>query len=61
LPAQRSRARLGRIHFEDHASNRNLVTGLEARFSQGVDHAHPPQPLLDLSQRLVILDVVAGE
>ena len=56
-----SRRRQPRVELEDDAADLDVVAGLEpARLERG-DHAHPAQAVLDVRERLVVLEVVAGD
>src|SRR4051794_27204469 len=57
LPAE-GRAR---IELEDRAGDLDVVARLEPRRRERPDHADRTQPLLDVGERLVVVDVVAGE
>src|ERR671911_1979141 len=52
---------LGRIELEHHAAELDVVTGLEPVRLQRRDHAHAPEPVLDVRERLVVLEVVARD
>src|SRR5262249_62353908 len=51
---------LSRIELEHDAADLDIVTGLEPGRLQRADDAHPVQAVLDVRERLVVLEVVAG-
>src|SRR3954464_14268671 len=51
----------GRVQLEDRAADLDVVAGLEARALERRDHAHPLQAPLDVSLRLLVLEVPAQE
>src|SRR3954465_1051497 len=59
--SSRSLERSAGIELEDDAADLDVVTGLEPGPLQRGDHAHPPQAVLDMRERLVVLEVVAGD
>src|SRR5215218_9980282 len=52
---------LSGIELEDDTADLDVVAGLEAGGLQRADDAHPVQAVLDVGERLVVLEVVAGE
>src|SRR3954451_19388641 len=57
----RSAPALRGVELERHAADLDLVSGLEARFLQGSDHADAPQPALEVVHCVLVLGVVARE
>src|SRR5215212_9322822 len=49
------------IELEDDPRDLYVVAGLESLLLERGDHAHPPQPVLDVGERLVVLEVVTGD
>src|SRR4051794_9369175 len=49
------------VELEHDAGDLDVVARLEALGLERVDHAERPQPLLDVRQRLLVAEVVAGE
>ena len=49
------------VELEDDARDLDVVAGLEARGLERADHAHRAQALLDVGERLVVVEVVARE
>ena len=52
---------LRRVELEHHAAELDVVAGFEAPRLERRDHAHPLQPVLDVRQRLLVLEVVARD
>src|SRR5919198_4248434 len=53
--------RLGGVQLEHHAPELDVVTRFEPLRLQRGDHAHAPQPVLDVRERLVVLEVMARD
>src|SRR5271166_4029665 len=49
--------RLAGVQLEGHAADLDLVSGLEALLLQGLDHADAAQALLEVGERLVVVEV----
>src|SRR4051812_1819011 len=56
-----SAERRARVELEQRAGDLHVVARLEARRLERADHADRAQPLLDVGERLVVVDVVARE
>jgi hypothetical protein len=54
-------ARSARIQLEHDARDLDVVAGFESLGLERADDAHPLQAVLDVGQRLVVLEVVAGQ
>ena len=50
-----------RVELEDSPCKLHVIAGLEAGLLERADHAHLAQPLLDVAERLLVLDVVPRE
>ena len=61
LPGTTTGGRRARVELEDDAADLDVVTRLEAGRLERVDHAHAAQAVLDVRQRLLVLEVVAGD
>src|SRR3954452_11705725 len=59
--ARRTLERRAGIQLEDHAADLDVVAGLESLRLERRDDAHAPQPVLDVGQRLLVLEVVPGD
>ena len=53
--------RLARVELEHDPAELDVVAGLEPARLERRDHAHPAQPVLDVGERLVVLQVVARD
>src|SRR4051794_31197119 len=49
------------VQLEDDAADLDVVAGFEAGGLERGDHAHASEPLLDVRERLLVLEVVAGD
>src|SRR3954463_14977773 len=49
------------VELEDDPRDLDVVAGLESLLLERGDHSHPPQPVLDVGERLVVLEVMAGD
>src|SRR5215831_3597970 len=49
------------VELEHDTGDLDVVARLEALLLQRADHAHPPQPALDVGQRLVVVEVMTGD
>src|SRR4051794_16610763 len=49
------------VELEDDAADLDVVAGLEALRLERGDHAHAAEPVLDVRERLLTLEVVAGD
>src|SRR5688572_773647 len=52
---------LAGMQLEHHAGDLDVVAGRKAGGLERADDAHPPQPSLDVGERLVVVEVVARE
>src|SRR6185503_20090825 len=52
---------LGGVELEHHAAELDVVARFEPLCLQRGDHAHAAQAVLDVRERLVVLEVVAGD
>src|SRR4051794_34045018 len=52
---------LGGVELEHHAAELDVVTRFEPLRLERGDHAHPAQAVLHVRERLVVLEVVAGD
>ena len=51
-----------RVQLElDARRDLDLVAGLESLGLERADHADPPQPALEVGQRVLVVEVVAGD
>ena len=53
--------RLSGVELEHDAADLDVVARLEARRLERADHAHAAQAVLDVRQRLLVLEVVARD
>src|SRR5689334_22610168 len=53
--------RLTGVQFEHDARNLHVVARFEPRRLERTDHAHAPQPALDVQQGVLVVQVVAGD
>src|SRR4051794_3533946 len=49
------------VELEDDPRDLDVVAGLESFSLERGDDAHPAQPVLDVGERLVVLEVVTGD
>src|SRR3954468_20974792 len=49
------------VELEDDPRDLDVVAGLESLLPERGDHAHAPEPVLDVGERLLVLEVVAGD
>src|SRR4051794_37920896 len=49
------------VELEHRAGDLDVIARLEARSLEPLDHAECAQPLLDVGERIRVVDVVAGE
>src|SRR4029079_11257480 len=52
---------LGGVELEHHAAELDVVTRFEPLRLERRDHAHAPQAVLDVRERLVVLEIVARD
>src|ERR1044072_1987997 len=52
---------VGGVELERHAAQLDVVARFEPLGLERGDHAHAPQAVLDVRERLVVLEVVAGD
>src|SRR5688572_29537845 len=50
-----------RVELEHRSCKLNVITRLKSGLFERADHAHLPEPLLDVAQGLLVLDVVPSE
>src|SRR5947208_1136349 len=53
--------RRARVELEHDARDLDVLAGLETRRLEGADHSEGAEPVLDVAQRLLVLDVVARD
>ena len=50
-----------RVELERDPGDLDVVAGLEALRLERADHADPPQPALEVRERVLVVEVVAGD